>query len=707
MAPKVQVEYGIKDSMTTQMRRIEGEVTKFHAGISKKLTQYAGAALGGAAALSAIGSITSGFKTLFSESATAYKEAEKADAKLKAVLKSTEMQAGLTFSQLKKMAGGLQDVTTVDDEAIQGAQHLLLTFTKIGKEVFPDTLESVMNISEAMGGDLKSASIQVGKALQDPITGATALRRVGVALTQQQQEQIKSFVKMGDTASAQKIILQELQVEFGGLARAMAETETGQLIQIENKLGDIKEQIGKEIIPAQIAWNKVILKGLEQFNSILGVVNRAKYAMQGKDAGLYDVKSRVDEFTGDIEGLGKTDQLAKIDEYIKKVEAKDRDLTTKIRNLNEKTGTYVNGKFVFKNTANASHSGIVTNTGSFMTPANQQQDNSLETSRLQQEQKLLNAEVQMLQDYAEKVKVAKEKRKKADDGDGTGDVKNYWGKDKLLSNIESYKVPSQNVEIPQYMIDQYNKAQDAAKEHQDAILRIQQETANGKINAIENQFDRERAIVEARYRELYELADEQKIKITGLKDQEAEILARIDQQERQDKAKFVSSQLGSMAALVQGNRKAIGLYKTLAIAQIGIDTSMNAVTVSKQAYQQFGKINVYAGIAAAVVAAGIVTASGIAQSAKVAQMKYASGTQYATGGYARVGERGAEDMFVPRGAMITNNRETKYNSSSTTHMTANFYGVNGNQLAQYEADIRDGGLDGFVRTFTERAAHIS
>ena len=71
-------------------------------------------------------------------------------------------------------------------------------------------------MATAMGTDLKSTSIQVGKALQDPVRGVTALQRVGVRLTDAQKDLVQSLVDVGDVAGAQKIILQELQTEFGG-----------------------------------------------------------------------------------------------------------------------------------------------------------------------------------------------------------------------------------------------------------------------------------------------------------------------------------------------------------------------------------------------------------------------------------------------------------------------------------------------------------
>ena len=180
-------------------------------------------------------------------------EQQKAEAKLNAVLKSTAGVAGLTANELKNMASELQGVTTFGDETIIGAQSLLLTFTKIGEEVFPQATETILNMAVAMETDLKSATVQLGKALNDPITGISALSRVGVQLTDTQKEQIKSFTELGDIASAQKVILGELETQFGGLAKATAQTMAGSLDQMTNSVGDAGEAIGILLSPAVVS----------------------------------------------------------------------------------------------------------------------------------------------------------------------------------------------------------------------------------------------------------------------------------------------------------------------------------------------------------------------------------------------------------------------------------------------------------------------
>lgn len=198
-----------------------------------------GALLAGGTAL--VGGLTA--------SVVAAAEAEKGVAQLEAVLRSTGGAVGMTKDQLLSLAGGLQQVTTFEDDAVVGAENVLLTFTNIGKDVFPTATKTVLDMSQALGQDLKSSSIQLGKALNDPIAGITALSRVGVTFTDSQKDMIKKMTEAGDVMGAQKMILAELNREFGGSAEAAGATFTGQLEIFKNSLGDIAEEIGGRVLP--------------------------------------------------------------------------------------------------------------------------------------------------------------------------------------------------------------------------------------------------------------------------------------------------------------------------------------------------------------------------------------------------------------------------------------------------------------------------
>ena len=100
------------------------------------------------------------------------------------------------------------------------------------------------------GQDTASSAMQLGKALNDPIKGVTALRRVGVQLTDAQADMVEKMVKAGDVMGAQKVILQELQTEFGGSAKAAGQTFAGSIAILNQSLDDMKESIGSAVVTA-------------------------------------------------------------------------------------------------------------------------------------------------------------------------------------------------------------------------------------------------------------------------------------------------------------------------------------------------------------------------------------------------------------------------------------------------------------------------
>ena len=236
MAKKVIVD--VKTRGTDKVTKQLGKVDK---GLGR-LAKSAGVA---AAGFFGARALISGFQSMINVT----KQQVLVEAQLNAVLKSTASVAGLTAKELTNMASALQKQTRFGDEAIIKAQSLMLTFTKVGKDVFPDAIETVLNMSEAMGQDLQQGVIQVGKALNDPILGVTALRRVGVQLSKQQEDLVRKFTETGDIASAQKIILGELETQFGGVAKAAGQTLGGSLDQMSNAVGDAGEALGQVLSP--------------------------------------------------------------------------------------------------------------------------------------------------------------------------------------------------------------------------------------------------------------------------------------------------------------------------------------------------------------------------------------------------------------------------------------------------------------------------
>lgn len=184
-------------------------------------------------------------------------EANRIMAQTQAVIQSTGGVAGYTADQIAKLAQEIQNTTPISDEAAQSGINMLLTFTKIGHETLPAATQAMVDMATAMNGgvtpgaeELRGTAIQLGKALQDPILGMTALRRVGVNFNKAQQEMVQNLVESNRLLDAQTFILNELSREFGGSASAQAQTFEGQVQSLNNRLDDLKEGLGRELLPA-------------------------------------------------------------------------------------------------------------------------------------------------------------------------------------------------------------------------------------------------------------------------------------------------------------------------------------------------------------------------------------------------------------------------------------------------------------------------
>ena len=183
-------------------------------------------------------------------SVKAFDKQQKAIAQVEAGLKSTGNQVGLTSKELQKMAADLQKTTLFgDEEILQGATAQLLTFTNIAGEQFKRTQEVALDLATRLDGDLKSASIMLGKALNDPVANLSALSRAGIQFSTKQKAVVKSLVETNRLADAQTIILEELEKQYGGSAEAAAAAGLGPIQQLGNALSDMSEDIGAILLP--------------------------------------------------------------------------------------------------------------------------------------------------------------------------------------------------------------------------------------------------------------------------------------------------------------------------------------------------------------------------------------------------------------------------------------------------------------------------
>ncbi|WP_018124968.1 phage tail length tape measure family protein [Desulfovibrio oxyclinae] len=139
-----------------------------------------------------------------------------------ALIRSTGAAAGFTAAELDKLARERDLATLGDRNEIMDAINMLQTFKSVQGDTFKQALTLSQDMSETMGQSLKTSITQVGKALEDPVRGLTALRRSGVSFTAAEEDMIKSMVEANDIIGAQEKILEALEGQFSGAAEAAA-----------------------------------------------------------------------------------------------------------------------------------------------------------------------------------------------------------------------------------------------------------------------------------------------------------------------------------------------------------------------------------------------------------------------------------------------------------------------------------------------------
>jgi hypothetical protein len=270
-------------------------------------------------------------------------ESQKVGRQTAAVLKSTGGAAKVSQADVGKLANKLSYMAGVDDELVQSSENVLLTFKGIRNEagknnrIFDRGAKVALNMSKALGTDLKGASIQVGKALNDPVKGITALQRVGVSFTTKHRAQIKALVEGGTanaavatglvdstttfnnllkeedgnvgklvdrltkdftpaqkemfdryeegghTLEAQKRILKELGSEFGGSARSQATASD----RLKVAFGNVEEALGKGLLPMVQDFSRFLLRE--------GVPAARQFVRWFKNEGVPNIKAFADE----------------------------------------------------------------------------------------------------------------------------------------------------------------------------------------------------------------------------------------------------------------------------------------------------------------------------------------------------------------------------------------------------------------------------
>ena len=232
----VKVGIGFRDGVTKAYRRVKNAIGRDNREIRKSMNLAQEASKKLSNSLKSVGAAVVGFfafrkvNSLLKESIALFDTQAKAEAQLANAL-------GYTSDKLIQQAKDLQKLTEYGDEATIRAQALIGAFVKEEDQI-ARVIPLVQDLAAAKGMDLAGAADLVSKTLG---SSTNALSRYGI--------QVEGAV--GSTERLESLT-KGLDYAFGGTARTLAEVGAGPLNQLQNRLGDIKELLGKAFVPLVI-----------------------------------------------------------------------------------------------------------------------------------------------------------------------------------------------------------------------------------------------------------------------------------------------------------------------------------------------------------------------------------------------------------------------------------------------------------------------
>lgn len=174
---------------------------------------------------------------------------------------------------LQEQADKFGNATLFNQEDFTKASKNLTSFTDIALKDYDRIIKASADIATKTGGNVQEASLQLAKALNAPSQNLSALSRSGIQFSEAQKQVIKGLEETGKKAEAQKLILAELEKQYGGAAEAAAGGFAGSLDTLGEQFRDYQEGVG------QIA-QKVLKPFVDGLAAVFGAISKVQPAFQ-------------------------------------------------------------------------------------------------------------------------------------------------------------------------------------------------------------------------------------------------------------------------------------------------------------------------------------------------------------------------------------------------------------------------------------------
>lgn len=220
-----------------------------------------------------------------------FKNAEQALNQFNAALRATDSASGVTAREILELGEAVQKNTLFKKDEILKAAAALTSYGNVQEDIFKRALTVSADLATRLGTDLPSAAEMLGKALEKPEDGVGKLGKRFTDLSPAQKQVIENFVKQGDVASAQALILEHLEGRIKGLAESQAQGLTGAADKLGDAWDDLLESFGRTVSESGAAQISI--------SALTKVVRGLQEAIDNTPQGR---KKRLEDQIGELEG---------------------------------------------------------------------------------------------------------------------------------------------------------------------------------------------------------------------------------------------------------------------------------------------------------------------------------------------------------------------------------------------------------------------
>ncbi|WP_150153351.1 hypothetical protein [Fusobacterium nucleatum] len=281
MAKTIGVLLSLKDQFTTPLQKATKSVKNMDRQLEKAGNQVKafgrkiknGMKTVAKWAAVGFGALTAGAVLFTKQSIDAAKDQVRIEKLLETTMKRTSNASKEQIQAIKDEASALQNVGIVGDEvALAGANQLAVYGLRSDqiKKLMPN-LNDMIAKEKGLNGTQEDAVAMadvIGKAMNGKTKG---LLKYGVSLTAAEEKLFKTMKQ----EQRMEFISKKLNESIGGTNKALRETDEGKIIAAKNAWGDMKEEVGKKLLPylGKFAeWFETKIPDIQNF--ILGIADK-------------------------------------------------------------------------------------------------------------------------------------------------------------------------------------------------------------------------------------------------------------------------------------------------------------------------------------------------------------------------------------------------------------------------------------------------